>query len=178
VAAIDNSGEGLIDLAEFVVMLTDPEPSILSVLIGRLRGGYQLFNKTARKGGFDCTDLDTFLHLVGQTMSAEQKQQLMFDGDDDGDGIVDFGEFCLMVLEPPNPSSVAFRQMVIDLIVPYSLVPNGLPDGTIQLLELLQLMSGFFFGEVVTASDLQKMLLHVGGSPVGVCVSIHLCCQY
>lgn len=72
--SIDQDGSNMLDLSEFVCMLTDTEDhgSLLSSQIGCFRGAFALIAAQDSERGFDEDELRGFLSLVQEEMTDQE----------------------------------------------------------------------------------------------------------
>ncbi|XP_034323714.2 uncharacterized protein [Magallana gigas] len=93
---VDEDGNGSIDFEEFVLMMakklekTNTEDEI--------REAFKLFDKD-NNGCITVTELRNILTETGQKIRPEEADELMKAIDTDGDGKIDYEEFCRMMSE-------------------------------------------------------------------------------
>jgi calmodulin len=91
---VDADGNGLIDFAEFVTLMarkmnnTDKDAEI--------REAFNVFDKDG-SGKISSEELRHIMKSLGEDLTDDEIQQMIREADTDGDGEIDFVEFCRML---------------------------------------------------------------------------------
>ena len=127
--AEDVDGDGELSLTEFMLMLTDPKCGSGSAIGDQLRAFRECFRvmDTEGRGWVMAHHVAPFLHRLGFRFTVKALRDLIHAGDEDGDGRMDFVEFCGLVSKPSRDLHhyddvvVAFRTCVRHLIGSFSI---------------------------------------------------------
>lgn len=93
---VDEDGNGSIDFEEFVLMMAKKLEK--SNTEDEIREAFKLFDKD-NNGCITVTELRNILTETGQKIRPEEADELMKAIDTDGDGKIDYEEFCRMMSE-------------------------------------------------------------------------------
>jgi len=100
IKGVDKDGSGEIDFGEFVALMVDQEKEKQSTTSSRkeeeLRKAFNKFDSD-HSGYITHDELKLAMKIMGEDLSEEEIKQMMEEADTDGDGRVDFAEFCKMM---------------------------------------------------------------------------------
>jgi hypothetical protein len=98
-----NNGHELMASATFTISpqfeVTEPEPEPKD----SLREAFNVFDRDGN-GTIDLGELAHMMSALGENLSPEEVAKLLTDYDTDGDGVINFEEFKVIMLTPRNPS--------------------------------------------------------------------------
>ncbi len=91
---VDADGSGTIDFPEFLMMMARKVKQIDND--EEIREAFRIFDKDGN-GYISEAELRHVLNNIGEKLSDEEVEELLFSSDIDGDGQVNYQEFCLMM---------------------------------------------------------------------------------
>ena len=91
---VDLDKNGTIDFAEFVVMMTKNQRKLDHDK--ELMGAFKVFDKNG-DGKINAAEVFAAMRELGDAVTQEEAQQMVKEADLDGDGQIDFSEFCKMM---------------------------------------------------------------------------------
>ena len=95
ISVVDKKGDGKIDFDEFVEMMerrkdeADTEQEIINA--------FRVFDKDGN-GLISKAELSNIMSILGDTLSAEEIEEMIIEADVDGDGFINYEEFVRMMM--------------------------------------------------------------------------------
>ncbi|KNC54951.1 uncharacterized protein AMSG_12329 [Thecamonas trahens ATCC 50062] len=159
IGEVDEDGDGEISFPEFVDMLTLHKNAVLAGVVDdlilsdeqirELEDVFNLFDAD-RDGTISASELEKVLRDLGQEVDHDELVEMIAEVDEDGNGVIDFDEFCLMMSRRMKDSDLQSNIASVFSLFDPDETGAATPDAIVSVFASV--------GETITRADAVRLL--------------------